>query len=243
MAKESTSNSLRFIGCYNSIDQTLKKQGRLKRSTSYTEAVRRMARTNALVRKYEEDLIDFGRLRNAIVHNADPNQVIAEPHLEVVEKYEKIAKMISQPPLAINTISKRVVGCIEYNVKLKKVIAYGYETGFSNIPVFKDGMLIGVANGQKILDVMGKKLYEKQDLSKYIEDTEIQDVIKEFDNLNYYAIVDEKATLETILSMFAENRKLLVVLITKTGSLLETPIGIITTSDIMEINQVLDDYR
>lgn len=243
MTKEAASNSVRFIGCYNLIDQTLKIQGRLKKSVSYTEAVRRMSNTNSLVRKYEEELVDFGRLRNAIVHSADPTQVIAEPHLDVVEKYEKIAKLITKPPLAINTVSKRVVGCVEYNVKLKNVIEYGYKTGFSNIPIFKDGMLIGVSNGQKILDVMGKKIYEKQNITEYMEKTDIQDVIKEFDNLNYYAIVSEKVTLEIILSMFSENRKLSVVLITKTGSLLETPIGIITTSDIMEINTVLDDYR
>lgn len=236
------SNSVRFITCYNNIDQSLKMQGKLKKSVSYTEAVRRMAKVNSLVRKYEEDLIDYGRLRNAIVHSSDPGRVIAEPHSDVVEKYEGIARVICSPPLAIKTIANQVIGRVECTTKLKDVIEYSYKTGFSNLPIFKDKMLVGVANGQKILDVIGKKLYQKQDISEYIENTEIQDVIKEFNNETYYAIASEKVTLEEILNMFTENRKLLVVLLTKTGNLFENPIGIITTADVMEINRVLDQY-
>ena len=41
------------------------------------------------LRKYEDELIDFSRLRNAIVHQSAPDKVIAEPHLDVVEKIEK----------------------------------------------------------------------------------------------------------------------------------------------------------
>jgi hypothetical protein len=42
--------------------------------------------------------------------------------------------------------------------------------------------------------------------------------------------------------MFAENRKLLCVIVTKTGTLLEPPLGIIVVSDLTEINKILDNY-
>ena len=84
-----TGNSRRFIKAYNQIDSALRIQGDMKRSISYTEAIRKAARTNSLVAKYEDQLIDFGRLRNAIVHNSNPDLVIAEPHDDVVEEYER----------------------------------------------------------------------------------------------------------------------------------------------------------
>ena len=116
------SNAKRFIKAYNQIDAALRVQGDMRRSISYTEAVRRAARTNSLVAKYEDDLIDFGRLRNAIVHSSNDEITIAEPHDEVVFEYERIASLICTPPLAINTICNKVSSSIEYNTKLKDVI-------------------------------------------------------------------------------------------------------------------------
>ena len=240
----STNNSKRFIRTYNQIDSALRVQGDMKRSISYTEAVRKAARTNSIVAKYEDALIDYGRLRNAIVHNSDPDLAIAEPHDEVVEEYEKIAELICTPPLAVKSnICNKVISTIEYNVSLKEVMEYGYKSGFSNIPIFKEGMLIGVANAGKIAEVIGKKIYEKQDINSFLEKTTIEEVLREFTNDNYYTIANEKITLDKVLNLFTENRKLLVILITKSGTLLEPPLGIITISDIMDINKILDNYE
>ena len=104
------------------------------------------------------------------------------------------------------------------------------------------GMLIGVANGQKIMEVLGKKIYEKKDIMAYMEETPIEEVLKEFTNDNYYAIANDKITLDKVMNMFAENRKLLCVIVTKTGTLLEPPLGIIVVSDLTEINKILDNY-
>ena len=94
---ENSSNAKRFINCYNLIDSALRMQGDMKRSISYTEAVRRAARTNTIVSKYEDKLIDYGRLRNAIVHSNNDEFIIAEPHTSVVEDYEKITSLIITP--------------------------------------------------------------------------------------------------------------------------------------------------
>ena len=61
-------NSRRFIDAYNRIDKALHNRFGFKPSMSYSDAVRRAAAINSVVRKYEDDLIDYGRLRNAIVH-------------------------------------------------------------------------------------------------------------------------------------------------------------------------------
>lgn len=240
MAKQ-TENAKRFINTYNQIDMALRVQGDMKRSISYTEAIRRAARTNAIVAKYEDKLIDYGRLRNAIVHSSNENMTIAEPYTEVVEEYEKIASLICTPPLALESICLKDVQCVNYDVKLCDVLSYMHKSGFSNLPVYKDGMLIGIANSGKIARVLGAKIYEKRNMADYLN-TQIGEVVREYASEGFYTIVDKKVTLDTIMNLFTENRKLLIVLMTPTGSLLEAPIGIISISDIIEINKVLDNY-
>ena len=44
---------------------------------------------------------------------------------------------------------------------------------------------------------------------------------------------------DKILNLFAENRKLSLIIITETGSLLEQPIGVIAIGDIMDVNKHL----
>lgn len=243
MSKEdTTSNAKRFINAYNRIDNALRAQEDMRRSISYTEAIKRASRTNEIVRKYEDILIDYGRLRNAIVHNSEDGVVIAEPHLDVVENYEKIADLICTPPLAVETVCNKNFHKMDHNNTLAEVMKFIYQNSVSNLPIYKDGMLIGVANATKITKILGEKIYEKIDIDDYARSVTIEEVLKYMMNDNYYTIADEKITLDKVLNLFTENRKLLIIIITKSGSLLESPIGIISVGDIMDINKILDNY-
>lgn len=236
-------NAKRFISCYNQIDQSLRNQCDLSKSISYTEAIRKSARMNAYVKKYEDKLIDYGRLRNAIVHSFNEDLVIAEPHVDVVEEYENIAKAICTPPLAVDTVINKDVKTLSHDTILSDVIEKIYKTGNSNFPVYKDGMLIGVANSRKLIKEIGKKIYEKKDLDEYVNNTSIEEAINEFGQDPYYTIVNKDVTLDKILNYFSENRKLSLIVITETGSLLEQPIGIIAIADIMDVNKKLDSFH
>lgn len=238
-----TDNAKRFISCYNQIDQSLRAQYDLSKSSSYTEVIRRASRMNAFVKKYEDQLIDYGRLRNAIVHSFNESMVIAEPHTDVVEEYERLAKAICTPPLAVDTVCNKDIHTITYDVPLNVVIQNIYKTGISNWPVYKDGMLIGVANSRKLIKEIGKKIYEKKDVNKYLENTKIEDAISNFGEDNYYTIANQNVTLDKILQLFSENRKLSLIVITETGSLLEQPIGVVAIADIMDVNKILDNFN
>ena len=236
-------NANRFISAYNQIDQSLRAQYDLSKSISYTEAIRKSARMNAFVKKYEDKLIDYGRLRNAIVHSFNEDLVIAEPHPDVVEEYEKIAKAICTPPLAIDTVINKDVKTITHDTLLCDVMEKIYKSGNSNFPVYKDGMLIGVANSRKLVKEIGKKIYEKKDLDEYVNNTYIEDAINEFGQDPYYTIANKEVTLDKILNYFSENRKLSLIVITETGSLLEQPLGVVAIGDIMDVNKNLDSYK
>lgn len=235
-------NAKRFISAYNQIDQSLRAQCNLGPSISYTEAVRKASRFNTFVKKYEDILIDYGRLRNSIVHSFNEDMIIAEPHPHVVEDYERLAASICTPPLAINTVCNRNMKTITHDVSLAEVVETIYKTGNSNLPVYKDGMLIGVANSRKLVKEIGKKVYEKKDINEFLKNTKIEDAVSNFGEDNYYTIANKNVTLDKILNLFAENRKLSLIIITETGSLLEQPIGCVAIADIMDVNKQLDNF-
>lgn len=236
------SNAKRFIQAYNVIDHSLRIKHNFKRNMSFSDIIRRAVPLNHTVRKYEDALIDFGRLRNAIIHNSNENYIIAEPHDDVVVKMEHLAEIISTPPKALAAVTERDVLCVQSNVSVKDVIKLISESGFSNIPVYKDNGLVGVANGQRVLDKLGSVLSSGENLNDFIENVKIEDILKGKSDSKYYDIVSKDSTIEEVLSLFYTNRKLTVVIITKDGLLHETPIGIITTSDILELNAILDNY-
>ena len=104
---EENVNAKRFIKAYNRLDQGIRDIYSIKRSLTYSDMIRRVATVNTVVSKFEEDLIDYGRLRNAIVHKSD-DEIIAEPNTAVVEKLEKIARLINTPPKLWSALNQEV---------------------------------------------------------------------------------------------------------------------------------------
>ena len=235
-------NAQRFIDAYNKTDQSLRAQYDFKRSMSFSDVVRRSVLLNAIVRKYEDLLIDYGRLRNAIVHQNNDEMIIAEPHLKVVEKMEQIAALVSTPPKILDTVARKDILCVDSDVSIKKTIEIIARSGYSNLPIYKDEVLVGVANGQRIIDKIGQEIYKKKDINEYLQHTLISEMERE-EGLNvYYALSSANLTIDKALDMFYQNPKLLIIVITKSGNYLERPLGIITNTDIIEINKILDNF-
>lgn len=240
--KKSVSNANRFISAYNAIDASLRAIYGLKRSLNFSEVIRKTVLLNSVVRKYEDDLIDYGRLRNAIVHRGNSNFVIAEPHEEIVAKIEGIAKLISTPPLAYDKISTHEVLCVNVNDSISSAIKLMTRSGYSNLPVYSGNHLIGVLNGQRLLDIIGKHLLDGENIQKFIDKVSVGEIVKELENENYYCIVAEDVTIEQVMNLFETNKKLLIVLITKKGMDEYPPLGIITKDDVLDMQKVLDVY-
>jgi len=235
-------NAMRFLNAYNRIDHSLRAQYNLKRGQSFGDIIRRCSDINSIVRKFEDVLIDYARLRNAIVHSSSDDKIIAEPKIEAVEQFEKIAELICTPPLAIVSVCQKDLLTVQSDVSLKSVVGLISSSGYSNLPVYDNGDVVGVANGQKLIDLIGAQINKKLDINYYLENTKIGDVISSFKDDKYYTIVDSKLTIEQALNMFYTNRKLLAILITKTGNFQEPALGMITVSDIMDLNAMLDNY-
>ena len=234
------SNAGRFITAYNRLDKCIRDIYNFKPALSFSDVIRKSASVNAIIKKYEDDLIDYGRLRNSIVHRSD-DRVIAEPHDDVVEQLEAIVRKVTTPPLAMNSVVNRSVFLAQGEVKLCDCLKELYKTGFSNVPVYLKGTLVGVLNREMVIDAIGECLSRGGNVGDLLN-KRIVDSVAVLDSSNHYEVVSEKITIDNVLYMFQQNRKLTTIIITPSGAYTELPVGIIVTADIIDMQTILDNY-
>ena len=237
-----SSNAERFLTAYNNIDYGLRSIYGFKRSMSFSDVVRRSVVLNSVVRKYEDDLIDYGRLRNAIIHQGNHKYIIAEPHDEVVNQIERLAELIAEPPRAMDRIGNKEVITISADMKVGAAIELIYRTGYSNLPVYENEKLLGILNGRKLINVIGKRIGDNVNLQDFMNETAVRDVVQEMGDDYYFMLADEHITIDEAMNHFENNRKLLIILITKDGKENGKPLKIISSADIIDMKKILDVY-
>ena len=236
------SNAMRFLSAFNNIDYALKTRYNLNRSMGFSEAVRKAVSYNFTIRKYEDDLISYGRLRNATVHD-NGDFTIAEPHIDVVEKIEKIERLLNTPPRALEVVARRDVLTVHSSKSMREVIMLIASSGYSNLPVYNDdNEIVGVANGQKIIDSLGKYLLSGGKVEEFLDYVKIEDMLYKIEGSNYYAFANKDITVEQALAMFHQNSKLLAILVTQNGGSKEKPLGILTGADVIKMNRILENF-
>jgi len=234
-------NGTRFVNAYNLLDHSLRTQYNFKNNISFSDLIRRCASLNQVIRLYEDDLIDLARLRNAIIHSKS-EQVIAEPHNDVVELMEKVAKIISTPPAALQALKHTTVDVIAAESSLKDYIIMSAKVGHSNIPVYKRNMLIGVMQRHSFLEQLGLVIGTGNvSIDQYLGTTTIEQFFHERPAHEHFRIVSARATIEEVLAIFGD-RKLTAVIITDNGTSGGNLKGIVTNADIIGLMQILDDY-
>ena len=141
---------------------------------------------------------------------------------------------------------QRYIDRLSFEFKIKpnhteNVIKLIASSGYSNIPVFKGDDLEGVANGRKLLDYFGQHLIMGGKADAFLKQT-VESMIMSLNDSSYYVVKDPSITVEDALKVFHDNSRMLAILITKTGSEREKPIGIITSADVLKMNKILEDY-
>ena len=134
------SNGDRFEGAYNKIDALLRKKiGGASKTHSFSSVVGEAARKDATVYRNKEDLLEYGDLRNAIVHDRGKTPVLlADPREDVVVKIEKRWNRLSQPRL-LRSISRlgplRIFSASEV---LSEPLSYMRANDFSQVIALRD---------------------------------------------------------------------------------------------------------
>jgi hypothetical protein len=242
MVQKGESTAQRFINAYNQIDYALRGQYNFKSNISFTDLVRRCSSLNSVVREHEDDLIAYARLRNAIVHSA-ADYIIAEPHEEVVTALEKIARIVTTPPLALDALKRQDVATIQGSLTLREWLIEKAKNEYSNLPVCKNGMILGVMFFQNYVAALAKFLTERRSVDEFIDNTTVEEFLLEYPSQDrQYQITGAKITIEQVLKLFHDNKKLICILITKNGNALEPILRYITRADIMDLMKVVEKY-
>jgi hypothetical protein len=225
------SNGDRFEAAYNKIDRFLRKMLDRDKSTPFSSIVKETVNKNPTVRRYKEDLLEYGDLRNAIIHDKGMAPVvIADPREAAVVAIEQICNYLLRPKRLRSL--QLLIPLRIFNVSdlLQEALSYMREKDFSQIIVFcAESYLIISAEGVthwleaatrediialsevRLGDVQG---FEPKDSCRYLKADETVDHARE---------------------IFANDlgKRVFSVLVTESGSAKQRPIKIITPWDFV----------
>ena len=235
-------NATEFINSYNKIDAQLRDLYGFKPSQSFTDVIRRSAEKNSVIRKYENDLTDYARLRNAIVHQSTDGQIIAVPCDEVVEQIKLIERLVCTPPTIGETLQEKRIVSIEAELSLRQAVLLISRTGYSNLPVYRGKRMIGIINNRRIIRELGEAIQRGLNTDVWLSETPVEAVLSETDLFVYYKYLGKKNTLQDILTAFEENKKLLAVAVSENGKIGERIVNFVTPADLVRISKIMEDY-
>lgn len=234
-------NAGRFIDAFNRIDAQLRAlYGRS--GASFSETVTRCARLNSVVRRYEDDLIEYARLRNAIVHQSR-GEIIAEPSDGATEEICRIAELLCSPPKIGERIPEKKICSIGADMTLRQTVRLISETGHSSLPVYGGGALMGIINSRRIVRALGAAIRAGGNADRFLSETKAGDILDGSDTERYYTFLSREDSLTSVPDAFEKNRKLLAVCVTENGRPDERIVCFVTPADLSEINRILENYR
>jgi predicted transcriptional regulator len=232
------SNSFEFLSIYDELDEYMRRYLKADDNIPHRTLIERIAKKNNLLSKYREDLIDFAKLRNAIIHNpyramADP---IAEPHENIVELYRNIRNKIINPSVALDiSVKIKNIYCASPEDNAMQVMKIMSEQTFSHVPILINNRVIGVFSQYTVFSYLVKNqsicLDSTMKVKDYAEYTPLESHGGE-----YYEFVSKNTLASETEQMFKRrkdnHKRLGIVFVTENGSQDEKLLGIITGLDI-----------
>lgn len=234
-------NAERFIDAFNRIDAQLRVL--YGRSTaSFSEMVTRCARQNTTLRRCEDDLLEYARLRNAIVHQSR-GEIIAVPSDAATEEICRIADLLCAPPKIGDRIPEGRICSIGADMTLRQTVRLISETGHSSLPVYENGVMKGIINSRRIVRALGEAVRAGKNADRFLSETTAGGILDGTDTDRYYTFLSREDSLQSIPDAFEKNRKLLAVCVTENGRPGERILSFLTPADLPAITRILENYR
>ena len=238
------SNASRFLQSYNRIEAQLKLLYNAKATANFTDLVKRCSDLDITVRRYASELIDYGKLRNAIVHRAGGTDetVIAVPCDEVVTTIEFIESMLCRPPRLIDAIKIKKIASVFADKPVLAAVEAFRENWQKTLIVYDHGTMVGVINSYGLYSEIEVRVKAGDDLAGFFNRTLCRDVMHDSE-MEKYCIMSQDATVFEVFVAFEERKNLLAVIVTENGVFGEKALSIVTPSDFPRINRFLENYN
>ncbi len=225
------SNGDRFEEAYNKIDRLLRDRTRLRRDVGFSTVVNEAAKKDPAVRRYKDDLLEFGDLRNAIVHDRGTSpRVIADPRDDVVKQLEEIWVRLSQPRRLRSLKPSVPLRFFDVGSHLSEILAYMRENDFSQVIVSREGKYV-ILSCEGVAHWLEGKASE--DIIALSEVRLGEVIVREPKDTCVYLKADD--TVERAQEVFTRDigKRVFSALVTESGRATEKPIAIVTPWDFV----------
>lgn len=225
-------NSDRYLQSFNRIERYLRQIAGRGRSSTFYDLVNDIARSNAVMRRYGNDLKEFADLRNAIVHERLDNRVIAEPNDLAVDWIERIEKLLTTPPRVLPQFQSSVTTAQSTDsvVDTARIMR---ERDHSQVPVFAGAEFIGLLTGNTLARWLGS-LPDADCVD--VATTRVGDILRYTERPDSYRFISKDTAIveaeEMFLAGFQSKKEIDALLITEHGKPRESLLGIMTVWDL-----------
>ncbi|WP_182199970.1 CBS domain-containing protein [Paraliobacillus salinarum] len=229
-------NADRFVIAFNKIEKFFDKEIKEKKYIPFYRAVQRLSHTNPVVQRYQDDLLEFSELRNAIIHErTEPHYAIAEPHDQIVNQIEKIAEELTAPKLVIPTFAKKL-HTLDGNNTFKQVLYSIKKSGYSQFPIYRNKQFVGLLTDKHITQWLARNIDTSFD---HLLETRILKIIQDDQMARNYLFINKQMTIyeaeDIFLRQLKQQKRLDALLITESGKQTEQLLGMVTTNDLIHI--------
>ena len=237
-------NAEKFLKSYNRIESQLKILYGGRATQNFTDLVKRCTDLNITVRRYENELIDYGKLRNAIVHRATDSQevFIANPCDNVVENISFIEKQLCHPPRLMDAIKIKKIASVFADKPLIEAVNAFAESWQKSLIVYDHGKMAGVINSYGLYGEIAARAQRGEDINDFLMHTPCGEIVSQ-EMLARYKLVPESATVFDVFTAFEEQKNLLAVIVTENGVVGEKVLALLTPSDFPVINHYIESYN
>lgn len=233
-------NAARFLKSYNRIESQLKYLYGERAAVNFTDLVRRCTDRNLTVRRYENELVDYGKLRNAIVHRTAGGELfIANPCDDVVANIEYIEKQICNPPRVTAAIRPRKIASVFADKPLLTAVQAFADQRQKNLLVYDRGKLAGVFNSYMLCAAIAERAAAGEDVTQFLMTTPCSALLGET-LPDEYLLLPETATVFDVFEAFERKKGLFGVIVTANGAVGEKALLLVTPSDFPAINRYLE---
>lgn len=229
--------STRFINTYNELSEYMESYLHLKEHRSHVQMLRIMTKKSNIIKSAFDELRTFANLRNIMVHDSTGKyNPIAQPHEEVVKRYEQILLQLKNPPTAydVSTKAKDLIFA-RPDMRLVDCIKMMHDKNYSYMPVCVNFKIIGVLSGDSIFTYMRKNItttIHKEFTVNDLGDCIVNHLDERFD------YVAKDTPLSDIIDMYSndiqDGKRLGAVFVTKTGKDNEKIMGMISAWDLID---------
>jgi hypothetical protein len=224
-----TENASRFVSAFNQLEQHLRRVSGRDASCRFHDLVKAACEVSASVCQHKDELLQFQRLRNAIVHEqGTPSIYIADPRETACLRIEELRHRILCPK-TLRRISAYVpLRIFNADDLLPAALAYMKANDFSQVITLIDGCYM-------ILSTEGIAHWlESKENMVMLSEISLEAVVRcEPPDTCKYLKADD--TIDRALQVFTADlgKRVFSILVTETGERTEKPTAIITPWDFV----------